>query len=76
MLNIVQQFEKDEDQGKNMDIWNVYILHIYLLILLQVLCKWIVVTVDDEVEIVLRDNMESQDQVEDDKGSSSIEPIV
>ena len=34
LLNIVQQFEKDEDGGKTMDIWNVYILHIYLLILL------------------------------------------
>ena len=41
LLNIVQQFEKDEYEGKDMDIWNVYILHIYLLILLQELCKWI-----------------------------------
>ena len=34
LLNIVQQFEQDEDGGKTMDIWNVYVLHIYLLILL------------------------------------------
>ena len=34
LLNIVQQFEKDENEGKTMDIWNVYFLHIYLLILL------------------------------------------
>ena len=47
MLNIVQQFEKDEDEGKNVDIWNVYVLHIYLLILLQVLCKWIAGMVND-----------------------------
>ena len=39
LLNIVQQFEKDEDEGKTMDIWNVYILHIYLLIVLQELCN-------------------------------------
>ena len=31
-----------------MDIWNVYVLHIYLLILLQELCKWIVGMVNDE----------------------------
>ena len=31
-----------------MDIWSVYVLHIYLLTLLQVLCKWIVGVVDDE----------------------------
>ena len=61
LLNIVQQFEKDEDEGKTMDIWNFYILHIYLLILLQELCKWIAGMVDDEVEIVLRDIMVAQD---------------
>ena len=59
-----------------MDIWNVYVLHIYLLILLQVLCKWIAGIVDDELEIVLRDNMTAQDWAEDDGGSSSSEPIV
>ena len=56
-LYVVQHFEEDEDEGKTMDIWNVYVLHIYFLILLQVLCKWIAGMVDDEVEIVLRDNM-------------------
>ena len=48
LLNIVQQFEEDEDEGKIMDMWNVYILHIYLLTLLQVFCKWIVGMVNDE----------------------------
>ena len=48
LLNIVQQFEEEEDEGKTMDIWNVYVLHIYLLILLQVLCKWIAGMVNDE----------------------------
>ena len=32
--------------------------------------------VDDEVDIVLRDNMEAQDQAEDDEGSSNSEPVV
>ena len=59
-----------------MDIWNVYVLHIYLLILLQELYKWIAGMVNDEVQIVLRDNMEAQDQVEDDEGSRSSEPLV
>ena len=76
LLNIVQQFEKDEDEGKNVDIWNVYVLHIYLLILLQVLCKWIAGIVDDEVEIVLRDNMAAQDWAKYDGGSSSSELVV
>ena len=40
-LYVVHQFEEDEDEGKTMDIWSVYVLHIYLLILLQELCKWI-----------------------------------
>ena len=31
-LYVVRQFEEDEDEGKTMDIWNVYVLHIYLLI--------------------------------------------
>ena len=48
LLNIVQQFEEDEDEGKIMDMWNVHILHIYLLTLLQVFCKWIVGMVNDE----------------------------
>ena len=34
LLNIVQQFEEDEDEGKIMDMWNVYVLNIYLLTLL------------------------------------------
>ena len=59
-----------------MDIWNVYVLHIYLLILLQELCKWIAGMVDDEVEIVLRDNMAAQDRAKDDEGSSNSEPVV
>ena len=70
MLNIVKQFEKDEDEGKT------YVFHIYLMILLQVLCKWLPGIVDDEVEIVLRDNMAAQDRDEDDEGSSNSEPIV
>jgi len=37
LLNIVQKFEEDEDEGKIMDMWNVYVLNIYLLTLLQVL---------------------------------------
>ena len=52
LLNIFQQFKKDEDEGKTMDIWNVYVLHIYLLILLQVLCKWIARMVDEEIELL------------------------
>ena len=76
MLNIVQQFKKDEDEGKTMDIWNVYVLHIYLLILFQELCKWIAGMVDDEVEIVLRDNMTAQDRAKDDEGISNSEPVV
>ena len=35
-----------------MDIWNVYILHIYLLILLQELCKWIARMVYEEAELL------------------------
>ena len=76
MLNIVQQFEKDEDEGKTMDIWNAYLLHIYLLILLHELCKWIAGMVDDEVEIVLRDNMVAQDWVGDVEESSNNELVV
>ena len=52
LLNIVQQFKKDEDEGKTMDIWNVYVLHIYLLVLLQVLCKWIARMVDEEAKLL------------------------
>ena len=48
LMNIFQQFEEDEDEGKIMDMWNVYILHIYLLTLLQVFCKWIVGMLNDE----------------------------
>ena len=51
-MNIVQHFKKDEDEGKTMDIWNVYVLDIYLLILLQVLCKWISGMVDEEAELL------------------------
>ena len=69
LLNIVQQFKNYEDEHKTMDIWNVYNLHIYFLILLQVLCKWRAGIVDDEVEIVFRDNMEAQYRDEDDEGS-------
>ena len=50
-MYVVQQFEEDEDEGKPMDIWNYYVLHIYLLILLQVLCKWISIIVDEEEEL-------------------------
>ena len=35
-----------------MDIWNVYVLHIYLLILLQVLCKWISGIVGEEAKLL------------------------
>ena len=52
LLNIIQQFENDEDEGKTMDIWNVYVLHIYLLILLQELCKWIARIVYEEAELL------------------------
>ena len=48
LLNIVQRFQDDEDEGKIMDMWNVYILHIYLLNLLQVFCKCFVGMVNDE----------------------------
>ena len=41
LLKIVQKVEEDEDEGEIMCIWNVYVLNIYLLALLQVLCKWI-----------------------------------
>ena len=34
LLNIVQLFEEDEDEIKIMDMWNVYVLNIYLLTLL------------------------------------------
>ena len=34
LLNIVQQFKEDENEGKIMDMWNVYVLNIYLLTLL------------------------------------------
>ena len=68
-MNIVQQFEKDEDEGKTMDIWNVYVLHRDLLILSQELCKWIAGMVDDEVEIVLRANMAAQHRAGDDEES-------
>ena len=52
-----------------MDIWNVYILHIYLLILLQELCKWIARMVDEEAKLLvgnqisfhwLKDNTEEE----------------
>ena len=48
LLNIFQQFEEDEDEGKIMDMWNVYILHTYLLTLLEVFYKLIVGMVNDE----------------------------
>lgn len=51
LLNIVQKFEEDEDKGKIMDMWNVYVLHLYLLTLLQVFCKWITGIEDDGVEL-------------------------
>ena len=35
-----------------MDIWNVYVLHIYFLILLQELCKWIARMVDKEADLL------------------------
>ena len=34
LLNIVQPFKENEGEGKIMDMWNVYVLNIYLLTLL------------------------------------------
>ena len=50
MLNIVQKVEENEDEGEIMCMWNVYVLNIYLLTLLQVLCKWINGIVNEEEE--------------------------
>ena len=52
LLNIVRQFEEDENEGGIMDMWNVYVLNIYLLILLQVLCKCMARMVNKEVELL------------------------
>ena len=52
LLNIFQQFEESEGEGKTMDIWSVYVLHIYLLTLLQVLSKWIARMVDEEAKLL------------------------
>ena len=49
--NIVQKFEEDEDEDKIMDMWNVYVLNVYWLILLQVLCKWIVGILNEEAKL-------------------------
>ena len=34
-----------------MDMWNVYVLNVYWLILLQVLCKWIVGILNEEAKL-------------------------
>ena len=52
LLNIFQHFEEDEDEGKTMDIWNVYIFPIHFTILLCVLCKWIARMVYEEEELL------------------------
>ena len=49
LLNIVQQFEEYEDKIK--DMWNANALNIYLLILLQVLCKRIGWILNEEAEL-------------------------
>ena len=52
LLNIVQQIGEDEDEGETMDMWwNVYVLNIYFLTLLQLLCKWIAGIVNEEAQL-------------------------
>ena len=54
MLNIVRRVEESEDKGEyeiTCISWYVYIMNIYLIVLFQTMCKWIMGIMDEGVEL-------------------------